>query len=268
MSNSGKSRFNINQVAKTTPFDNSTGKGYSSGDVQTALEELRDHTIYDSRTQATTLNGTLTLTISDLNSQFITGTAAGYSVVLPAANTLSLTSYYQIFNTSSQNIIIKDGSGAALFTLGQSSIGEVWLQSNGSAAGTWVWFQTNISTLVGIISYEVISNTAFSTTSATDIVVTGFTVTPQAGTYAIWVSSTCTNTTNNSLSNLTIYKGATAVADSKRTFQSGSSNMTFQLATQGIVQVDGTTAIAGYVSTSTGTFVMNGRSLLLIRLGI
>jgi hypothetical protein len=255
-------------VAISIPFDNTTGRGYSSNELQSALEEVRDHTVYSSRTNTTIASTILTLTSTDTNLQFFTGSAAGYIVRLPNATTIPVSSFYQLINTSTQQINIQDAAGNFLFTLSQSSVGYVHLQLGNTVAGTWVYWQVlTTSTASGIINYNITSTTAFSTTSATDVLVTGFSVTPQAGTYAVWVSSTCTNTVNNSLNNLTIYKNSTAATDSKRTYQTGSSNVTFQLASQTIIQVNGTDVVSARVSRNSGTFTINGRSLLLIRLG-
>ena len=122
-----KAYVSSTQVASSTPFDNSVGDGYLGTDVQSALQELRDYTVYDSQTTATTLNGTLTLLspvaggqdggngATSTSLQFLTGTATGFSVVLPSALTLSVGMHYKIDNTSTQPVTIKDGSGATLF---------------------------------------------------------------------------------------------------------------------------------------------------------
>jgi len=256
------------QQAIETPFDKTIATSFQSTEVQSALNETREQTVYNSRTQATTLNGTLTLTTTDKTFQILTGTATGYSVVLPDATSLPLTIVFTLLNKSTQSVQIKDGSNANLFVLSQGSIGWAYLRLNGSAAGTWEYFQTVLSVATGIVNYNVISTTAFATGSATDVLITGMALIPQAGTYAIWYSSTNINNQNNSLNNATIYYNGTAIADSKRTFQSGSSNMTFQLLTQTIFQVDGLKTIDLRISTNQGTFTANGRSLLLIRLGV
>ena len=263
-------KIKISPVARAVPFDTSTGKGFNlpdAPDVQSALEHLRDHTIFDSRTQATTASGTLTLTNTDSNLQYLTGSATGYAVQLPSATTLSVAAYYQIINTTTQSVDIKDGSGTTLFSLSQNSIGYIYLQINSSTAGTWVWYQTQLNVASGIITYNVTTTTAFTTTSSTDVVITGFTVTPQAGTYGVWFNSTATCTQNNSSVLHSIYKGGSIVSDSTRTTQSVSSNFIFQQTTMTIIQVNGSQAVDVRVNTNQGSHTVNGRSLLLIRLG-
>lgn len=267
------------QVASSTPFDNSVGDGFIGSDVQSILQELRDYTIYDSQTTATTLNGTLTLLSpvgggqdggngsTSTTLQFLTGTATGFSVVMPNATTLSVGAHYKIDNTSSQTVTIKDGSGAALFTLGQSSIGELTLQLNGSSAGTWVWWQTSIDVASGIITYNLTTQTPFTTTSTTDVVITGFSVTPQAGTYGIWFNGEATLSTTPKTHWWSIYVGGVQISDSERSQDTAHSTQTMSDSTMTIFQVNGSQAIDVRVRTQNGTLEIDNRSLLLIRLG-
>jgi hypothetical protein len=258
-------------VASSVPFDNTPANGYSSTDVQGALQELRDHTVFDSRTQATTLNGTLTLTSADLNLQYFTGTQTGYSVQMPSALTIpagsTTTSYYQLINTSNQNITVKDGSGATLLTLSQSSIAFLWLSAGGSAGGTWVWFQNSTNVASGIVSYNVTSSTNFSSSAAVDTLITGMSVVPQAGTYGIWTNYQLTGTGAGQQVDTTLYNGASAIADSKRSNLSTSGTHIFSNSTMTIAQFNGTNACALYINPNGNSFTVGARNLLLIRLG-
>lgn len=260
----------ITPVARAVPFDLLTNpKGFLAGEenVQAGLESLRDHTIYISNSTATTLNGTLTLTNADKSLQYLTGTATGFSIKLPDATTLVKGSHYQIINTSNQPVNSRDSASGLLQIVGQNSIGYYWLQDNSTAAGVWVYWQVITNTATGIVSYNGVSSTAFNTTSSTDVLITGASLTPQAGTYAVWFNSTNSNTQNNSLNTITLYKAGSPITDSPRSFQTGSSNMTFLIAGQTIINVDGSQLVEAYAKTTTGTFTVNGRSLLLIRLG-
>lgn len=254
-------------VASAVPFNNTTGKGFLGTDVQAALEELRDHTIYDSRTQATTAGGTVTLTLTDTNLQYLTGTAAGYSMVLPDATTLPLSAYYQIINLSSQNVNVKTSGGAVLFVLSQASVGSMLLQLNGSAAGSWVWWQTSINTASGIISYYVISSANFTFSANVDTLIPTMTIVPQAGTYAVWYNSQNSSLNSGLPLDVTIYNGATAAADSKRTNLSTAGTHIFQSSTQTISQYNGTNACAVYANANAVSMTIVARSMLLIRLG-
>lgn len=254
-------------VAEAVPFDNGTSKGFIDDNVQRALEELREHTIYDSRTQATTLNGTLTLTVTDKNFQILTGTQTGYSVVLPSATTLTLSASYQIANTSSQPVTIKDGSGAALFTLSQGSIGYAILQLNGTTAGTWLWWQSQLSVASGVITYNITTPTVFTSSSTTDVVITGFTVTPLAGTYAVWFNIATENTSGTATNTASIYKAGVKIADSERAARMAASNSPFALASMTISSFNGSETCDVRVRTSSASQTVRARSLLLIRLG-
>jgi len=217
---------------------------------------------------ATSLLGTLTLTSSSTSIQVLTGTATGYSVVLPNATTLTNGWKYKIFNQSSQNLTIKDTSGGTLFTLGQSSVTQIMLQSNSTANGTWIYYQTYVNIAQGIVNYTVVASAAFSTTSATDVLITGFTVTPVAGTYAIWYNAESYLTTTPKPHYWSIYKAGVQISDSERRQDTAHSNQTMTDATMTITTVNGSQAIDVRVRRGdTGTLTIYDRSIVLIRLG-
>lgn len=259
-----------NQVASSVPFDNTTGHSFAATDVQAALEELRTHTVYDSTTTSTTAAGTLVLNNLSSNVQFLTGSAIGFSVQLPDATTLNtpgLTPFYQILNTSNKTVTIKDGSGATLFTLGQTSVGLCYLQLNSTAAGTWVYYQAYNATATGIVSYNVVSSTAFASSAAVDTLITGMSVVPVPGTYAVWANFQITGTGSGQQEDTTVYNGATPIVDSKRSNLSTAGLHIFSSSTQTISQFNGTNACALYINPNGNSFTVGARSLLLIRLG-
>lgn len=255
------------QVASSVPFDNTTSKGFVGSDVQAALEELRDHTIFDSRTQATTASGTLTLVSTDTNLQYLTGTATNYTVKLPNATTLSLSAYYQIINTSSQVVHVTDGAGGALFDLSQNSIGFFYLQANGTTAGTWIGWQTLTSVASGIVVYNVVSSTNFTSSASVDTLITGMSVVPQAGTYSIWYNAQNTGTGSGQQLDCTIYNGASAIADSIRSNLSTSGGHIFQNSTQTTATFDGINACSIKIDPNGNSMTVGQRSLLMIRTG-
>jgi hypothetical protein len=253
-------------VAKAIPFD-STGLDWAAGDVQAALQELKSNPSWNQRSQATSLNGTLTLAFADSSLQFLTGTATGYSVVMPSALTLFLSAFYQIINLSSQNVTIKDNSGATLFVLSQQSAGFLILQTQPNAAGTWVWWQLSTNAAQGVASYQVSSATSFASSANTDTLVTGMTVTPQAGTYAVWYDGEATGSGSGQQLDVTVYKGGSAITDSKRSGLSTSGTHIFSTTTLAITQFNGTQACEIRVNPNGNSFTINQRSMLLIRLG-
>ena len=265
MNNSG---YTASPVAKAVPFDNTTGKGYVGLEVQAALEEIRDHTIYISRTQTTTLNGTLTLVLADTTLQYVTGTATGYSVVLPDATTLTIGQRYLIENTSTQSINIKDGGGNLLFVLGQSSEAILTLQLNPNADGTWIGYQNLLGFGSGVVTYNIVSSTNFSSSANVDTLITGMSVTPQAGTYGIWYNAQNSGTGSGQQLDCTIYAGAAAITDSIRSNLSTSGSHIFQNSTQTIHTFDGLTTCNIKVNPNGNNMTIGNRSLLMIRFGV
>jgi len=267
-----KAFISSTQVASSTPFDDTTGKGFntppnSATDVQLALEALRNHTIFISRTQATTLNGILTLSVVDSTLQFLTGTAAGYSIVLPDATTLLPGWHYKIDNTTNQTVTIKDGSGAILFVLGQSSTAEFTLQTNSSAAGTWVFWQTLINIGSGVITYSIASSTNFTTTSTTYVTITDMTLTPEAGTYGVWYNGGSILSTTPKFHGWSIFKNGIVIVDSERLQDTAHSNQNMVDSTMTIANFNGTDTCDVRVLAESGTLTITNRSLLMIRLG-
>ena len=125
----------------------------------------------------------------------------------------------------------------------------------------------NNNTAEGLTNYNLTSNTAFVTASTTDVAITSFSITPAAGTYVVLFDASSSATQNNASVFCSIYKNGSAVTDSARPVQSVSANFVFGQHTQSIIQVSGTEAIDVRVKISQGSLTVNGRSLLLMRLG-
>jgi hypothetical protein len=265
------------QVASSTPFDPTTGDGFIGTDVQSALQELRNYTVYDSDITATTASGTLTLLppiaggqvngATSQRLQILTGSATGYTVKMPSALTLSISAEYLIANTSSRPVTIEDGGGNVLFTLSQSSIGTMILQAAGSAAGTWLWWQTSLNVAAGIIVYNITSTTAFATSASAMTLITGMSVVPQAGTYSIWFNSSITGSGSAQAMDVQIQNGATVITDSPREAATPAGSHVTILGTQTTAQFNGTSACAAYVNANGNSMTVNQRSLLMIRTG-
>lgn len=211
---------------------------------------------------------TLTLTSASTSDQFFTGANAAYIVKLPDATTLPICQKYAFYNTGSVPIDVQDGSGAALFVLGQSSVGYLTLQTNSTAAGGWVVWQAYASAMAtGILSYNIISSTTFTTASVTDVVMTGFTVTPQSGTYFVSYTGSASLTTTPKTHWWSIYRAGTQIADSERSQDTAHSAQTMSDATQTVASFDGTQSCDVRVRTQNGSLAVGNRSMVLIRLG-
>ena len=217
----------------------------------------------------TTLNGTTTLVNLSSTAQLFVGSATGYSVVMPNATTIPQGHKYEFYNTSTQTITVKYDDGTTLFILSQKSTCYIYLQSNLTSNGVWISWQIfsdpNIAS--GILNYNLTSDILFTTTSATFVLVTDFSLTPEAGTYAIWANINMAASTGNAVAQAAIYKGGVGVTDTIRTAKPGSSNTAFFIALQGVIQFNGTETIDARVNTSAGTLSVTNRTLTMIRLG-
>jgi hypothetical protein len=220
---------------------------------------------------ATTLNGTLTLTITSSKFQVLTGTATGYSVVLPDATTLLNGWKYELANTSNQVVLVKTNDGATLFTLDRISTAYVALINNGTAAGTWVFWQVLTSSIAsGIINYTVVSSTAFASTNRTDPyqLITGFQVTPQAGTYGCWYNATVFYTTTPKAHYWAFFKAGVKIAESDRQQDTAHSDQTMVDSTMSVTSFNGSETMDVRVKcANTGTLTVNSRTMILIRIG-
>lgn len=218
-------------------------------------------------TQATAA-ATLTMTVASTPMQYFTGTTAGQTVKLPDATTLPLGYQIELYNMSSQSIAVVDSASGALLTLSQTSVAYITLQTNGTAAGGWICWQVFVSSLAsGILNYQVVASTTFSTSSTTDVVITSFTVTPQAGTYAVWFNLSTQNTSGSQSNFASLYRGGTQIADSERRTGFGAANTPASLPSMTVATFNGSQAADVRVRTTSATAAVNARTLLLIRLG-
>jgi len=140
----------------------------------------------------------------------------------------------------------------------------------GATAGAPLSTNANNTLVSGITNSEAASSTNATTTSATAAVISGMTLTPVAGTYLVVFSGWFTQTTGGATISFAIYVGGTQKADSLRIIQpfSGAAlgaSQDFAAATNGIVTVNGSQAIAIYWSTSGGTATVANRTMDIVR---
>lgn len=232
-----------------------------------AFNEIRLAETLTPTQTTTTLNGTKSLVAADNTFQIIIGTATGFSVKLPDASTLNIGRSFQIINSSSEPIQVKDGAGTDLFTLNVGDLTFARLQSNGTAAGVWITPIVSASA-AGITSYSIGSQTVFSTSSSTDVLITGMTVTPVSGRYALWYSADITIAQNNKLAQNVIYVGGSALERTRRVVQGVSSNFRSSSTSIAEVDVNGAQQVDVRVNIDGGSQLdVGSRRLLLIRLG-
>lgn len=96
-------------------------------------------------TTATTASGTLTLTVSSAEQQYLTGTAASYIVVLPVTSTLVLGQSYTIVNNSTQTVTVYSSNGISSLQvmLPTSSLVATVILTTGTSAASWSWSYNN-----------------------------------------------------------------------------------------------------------------------------
>jgi hypothetical protein len=254
-------------VAKSIPVDN-TGISYKSENLQDLAAEIRERIVYTPANLTAIASTTSTLLESSPSLQLISGgMVTGYVVRLPDATTLFTGRRFEIANKSMSSIDIQDGSGVVLFTLVPDGIAILTLRTGGSSAG--VWLQAVIfSVATGIQNINLNSGTSFITSSSVDVQITGFVVTPGPGTWAVWFSGDIIIGANNRIANCSIYKNNTQTSDSDRSTQGVSSNFRAQLQTLSVVNTNSIDTINVRVRINSGNLTVNGRSLLLIRLGV
>lgn len=213
-------------------------------------------------------NSTLTLTVVSHTHLRFTGTTAGQIVRLPVATTLIKGWRYEFSNASNKTIQVQDGAGVNLFVLDSNSKAFLELADATTTAGTWFFWQVLANSIAsGVINYNIVSSAAFNTTSITDVLITGFQFTPQAGTYACFLNAASHLTTTPKAHWWSFYRGGTKMADSERTQDTAHSNQNMVDTTMTVAYFDGAQTLDVRVRTSNGTLTIKSRTMLLIRLG-
>lgn len=124
----------------------------------------------------------------------------------------------------------------------------------------------------GLYNNEISFTSTITTTSTTDVVLTGMTITPPAGIYFVSFSTWMTNTTGNQTATVSIYAGGSQKASSAMTIipfsgAVGSINGGVSVATNGIVTVNGAQAIAIEWHTAGGTASAHNGTFDIIKIG-
>jgi hypothetical protein len=141
----------------------------------------------------------------------------------------------------------------------------------GVTSGAPLSTNANGGLVSGITNSEVSATSAATTTSTTDVLMTTMTITPVAGTYLVVFSGWFTQSAGGDQIIFSIYVGGTQKADSIRNIQPFSSsafgaNQNTAAATNGIVTVNGSQAIAIEWHVSAGTGTVTNRTLDIVRL--
>lgn len=146
-------------------------------------------------------------------------------------------------------------------------IGEAVLGATNSAP---LSADSNGQLISGITATEVGFSANITTTSTSDVLLTGMTITPVAGTYMVWFSTWLTHSNGNDTITMSIYSGGVQKADSIRVaipFVGALSAITqdMPLATHGLVTVNGSQAITLEWHTNAGTATAHNGTLNILR---
>jgi len=222
-------------------------------------------------TTTLTLNGTLTLTNASGFIQEFTGTATGFKIILPNATTLTNGWKFDLFNSSSTITIpvYYNDTTTLIGNLLPSSYTSITLESNATTNGLWLrWGAFTGGQATGILNYNISSSTPFTLSTGTnDTPITGMSITPTQGTYALWYDGSIVITGNNTVVRTTFYKANAIWTDSLRTIESSVSTFNTTHSTIAIIQFTGSELLEVRVARSSNTLTINGRSLIMIRLG-
>lgn len=118
---------------------------------------------------------------------------------------------------------------------------------------------------VSLSAIEDKNSTAFVTSSATDVAITGLSETPAAGTYLVMSCIDGTFDTNNRVSTISLYIGSTQVTSSERSTSHFDQTRQMPNGTQGILTVNGSQEITTRVRVSGGQLTSANKSMILVR---
>lgn len=144
----------------------------------------------------------------------------------------------------------------------------------GATAGTALSVDSSgnlASGLSGGGTIEVGFSSNITTTSTTDITITGMTITPSAGTYLVWFSTWLTHSNGNDTVTISIYAGTIQSVTTVRTTTPfsgavGAANNGISHSTNGSVTVDGTQAINIRWHTNAGTATAHAGTMDILRI--
>ena len=128
-----------------------------------------------------------------------------------------------------------------------------------------------ISRFRAMQAYEATATADTTTTSTTDVLINSMTLTPPAGTYLAFFSSTIDHSNQNVAVVCSLYVGGALDTDTvrgpiPRTNALGAITMSMTVAINGLVVVNGSQAVEVRWKTASGTATMHQRTLNLLRI--
>jgi hypothetical protein len=125
----------------------------------------------------------------------------------------------------------------------------------------------NAATWQGITPTVTATDTTgtITTASTSDVLATGLTVTPAAGTYEVWFCGDVSNNTSTTNVFTSVYSGGSQVAASQRQYSRATTAVTSAFTCIAKVTVNGSQAIEGRWRVSAGTGTMLARQLHIMK---
>jgi len=175
-------------------------------------------------------------------------TEVGAATITHDGNTLNIASDTAVSLNST--VLLVDGS--------QGTASHLWTSTDTVGSGNWEE--------LSITNIEASATADTSTTSTTYVVMNSMTNTPAAGTYLVMFSSSGSSSSTNADLNYAIFDNGVVVQHTERDLDfMASADDEATIYTQGIVVTAGGEAIDVRFKTSAGTFNVNDRSLIFIK---
>lgn len=219
-------------------------------------------------TTTATAAGTTVLTVTSTNQQYFTGTTT-QTITLPVTSTLTLGHTYVIVNNSTGNVTVNSSGANLIQTMTSNTrLTVTCILTSGTTAASW----DSEYVIQAPVATEVAFSSNITTTSTTDVVLTGMTITPISGTYLVMFSTWLTASAASNVHTMSIYVNGVQNAGSIRAaipFSSASLAATqdIPLSTNAIVTVNGSQAIDIRWRTSAGTATAHNGTLDILKVG-
>ncbi|MEO8149674.1 MAG: hypothetical protein ABI723_18695 [Bacteroidia bacterium] len=122
----------------------------------------------------------------------------------------------------------------------------------------------------GIKNNNYTTSVSTSTVSTTYVLMTGMTSTPAAGTYMVTFSASARGTNTDQQMQVSLYSAGTLITHTQRSYgyNTNVGNLTkrFNISTQALITVNGAQAIEARYKTNVGTFNVDERSMIVIKI--
>lgn len=268
--------YTATQVSSTAPA------GYAGTNVQANINEIAALSLAHASRHLPSGADPLTTAAPAANLSSTTTNATG------SANSLARSDHSHAIATGTPSTQNADQSNAAgssanlakadhVHNIPTAAASALTTSSTNTQGSAGTFSKSDHTHQVSIINDEAIETATTTTTSGTDVLMNSMTLTPVAGTYMVWFSSTFQSSSSNANIFFSIYVGGVQKADSERSVQprvdasgglGGNNNLTINLngSTNGKVTVNGAQAIEIRWRRSAGTASALQRTLNIIKL--